>query len=151
MQGHSPSAQDEKRRSEDGDNMRPLNMHVLILAAPVDNWVFGCSWSSANVERTNWGNGGFPWLWARLKDIHIIREEPLPKHKHSAVFKLYNPPPLPSKCLAHSPNKPRSDGQSDATCATSAHADRNKWHNVECQAGVSTERRNQIKHLAWGR
>lgn len=26
-----------------GDNMRPLNMHVLILAAPMDNWVFGSS------------------------------------------------------------------------------------------------------------
>lgn len=38
---------------------------------------------------------------------------------------------------------------SGVTCATSLRADRSKWHNVECQARLSTKHWNQINHLAW--
>lgn len=59
--------------------MGPFNMHVLILAALIDNWVFGSSGARQTARELTEGMG-LLWLLARLKGIHIIMEVPWPNH-----------------------------------------------------------------------
>lgn len=109
--------------------MGPLNMHVLILAAPIDNWVFGGSGPRQDWRELTEVTGlcvasgqtqGSAHYYGRAsaKTLYTVFElskaAPTPPH------------PFHNICLAPRSNRRRQDGQSDATCATSAHADRNK-------------------------